>query len=284
MIFGSRYMRVLSIGALLLAMGVVSSPGSAATSSPAFIRGAAGRAHVLPPWSNPYGRSYGEWVAAWWQWAAGTPATHNPGLDPTGKDCAVGQKGPVWFLAGSFTSGQTVKRTECRIPAGTALFFPIANESWLSNPDLPGCAPADPWYGATPADRVRWALFERVILHNPRHIWAPNRRDRLSFSVDGWYVPGLHALYARSPVFRSDLPEDNIFDVLCGVPVRAFRSTHDVAWGYHVFLAPLPPGRHRLRWTADVVGGSNPGRSIGRIEQNVTYDLVVAPKLAVPAR
>ena len=86
MIYSIKYMRVLAIGALLLATSLAGPHGRAATSTPEVVHGPPGRAHVLPPWSNPYGRSYGEWIAAWWQWAVGTPARHNPGLDPTGKD------------------------------------------------------------------------------------------------------------------------------------------------------------------------------------------------------
>ena len=32
---------------------------------------------VLPPNSKPYGMSYGEWNAGWYQWAASMPLDHN---------------------------------------------------------------------------------------------------------------------------------------------------------------------------------------------------------------
>ncbi len=79
---------------------------------------------VLPLDSSPYGNTYGEWSARWWQWTLAIPAATNPNLDTTGENCAEGQSGQVWFLAGSF--GGTFERA-CPVPTGKALFFPILN-------------------------------------------------------------------------------------------------------------------------------------------------------------
>ena len=57
---------------------------------------------IMPPQSHAYGMSYGDWGAAWWQWALGQPAEVNPLLDPDGGFAGGGQAGPVWFLAGSW--------------------------------------------------------------------------------------------------------------------------------------------------------------------------------------
>src|SRR5215203_3217355 len=86
---------------------------------------------VLPPHAKPHGHSYGEWSAEWWQWALSLPVAVNPLTDDTGEDCAQGQDGKVWFLAGTFspdaaTTPDPVTRS-CTLPAGTAIFFPIVN-------------------------------------------------------------------------------------------------------------------------------------------------------------
>ena len=60
---------------------------------------------VLPLDSSPYGNTYGEWSAQWWQWLMSIPKATNPNFDTTGAHCAEGQAGPVWFLAGAFDSG-----------------------------------------------------------------------------------------------------------------------------------------------------------------------------------
>src|SRR5262245_23872896 len=78
---------------------------------------------VLPVNSSANGRSYGEWSAAWWQWALSIPTTVSPLLDASGVDCAQGQTGHVWFLAGVLNVSGQAERS-CTIPSGMALFLP----------------------------------------------------------------------------------------------------------------------------------------------------------------
>jgi len=49
--------------------------------------------------SKTYG---GQWTAKWWRWAYSIPKEINPAYDDTGKNCAQGQSGPVWFLTGAY--------------------------------------------------------------------------------------------------------------------------------------------------------------------------------------
>jgi hypothetical protein len=72
--------------------------------------------------SKPYNFTYGEWTARWWQWGYSIPKNINPAYDNTGKDCAQGQSGPVWFLAGTY--GHPVERV-CTVLVGKAILFPI---------------------------------------------------------------------------------------------------------------------------------------------------------------
>src|SRR6266487_5795577 len=85
---------------------------------------------VLPPNAHPFGKTYGEWNASWWQWLFSVPTSKNQAFETGAVDCSVGQSGNVWFLAGSFSSG-TITRS-CTIPAGKALFIPLLN-SWADN-------------------------------------------------------------------------------------------------------------------------------------------------------
>jgi hypothetical protein len=79
---------------------------------------------VFSPDSKPFNKTYSEWSAEWWQFVLSIPAADNPLLDNTGDLCAVGQHGPVWFLAGAF--GGTVERA-CTMPEGKAIFIPVIN-------------------------------------------------------------------------------------------------------------------------------------------------------------
>src|SRR5262249_55520548 len=108
------------IAILVLALGIMMP-----TTAPLVqAQGNQRNAGVLPPNSNPFGITYGEWSAAWWQWLLAIPAPVNPNLDLTGANCGQGQSGQVWFLAGNF--GGTSTRT-CTMPAGRALLVPILN-------------------------------------------------------------------------------------------------------------------------------------------------------------
>ncbi|MGH9975265.1 MAG: hypothetical protein ACRD8Z_05440, partial [Nitrososphaeraceae archaeon] len=58
--------------------------------------------------SEPFGRSYEDWTAKWWQWLLSIPNSENAAVDTTGEHCGVGQNGSVWFLAGT-TGGKNIR-------------------------------------------------------------------------------------------------------------------------------------------------------------------------------
>src|SRR5919201_6517858 len=68
---------------------------------------------LIQPDQTFAGKTYGEWSASWWQWAAPVPAESSPITDTTGTRCGVNQSGPVWFLAGT-TGGPSVTR-QCTV-------------------------------------------------------------------------------------------------------------------------------------------------------------------------
>src|SRR5690348_8446281 len=98
--------------------------------------------------SKPFGIPYPVWVGKWEQWLISVPQPVNPATDPTGKNCAQNQVGPVWFLAG--TTGGSAERT-CTIPAGKAILISVIGSECdyasypnvKSEPALVLCAQAD---------------------------------------------------------------------------------------------------------------------------------------------
>ncbi|MDX1935432.1 MAG: hypothetical protein SFU56_22760 [Capsulimonadales bacterium] len=82
------------------------------------------RPRVLPPGSIVEGKSLSKWADLWWKRIYETPAAINPLLDTTGQFGGVGQKGPVFFLYGTF--GGVVERT-VTVKGEKYLFFPIIN-------------------------------------------------------------------------------------------------------------------------------------------------------------
>ena len=115
-----RFITSIALGVTLSAIGAIAQTTNSQNSS----------VYVYPPGSKPYGLSYGEWGARWWQYVLSIPPKSNPILDgiqgkpPHGNHCAEGQSDPVWFLPGTF--GGTAFRT-CTVPLGRSLLFPIVN-------------------------------------------------------------------------------------------------------------------------------------------------------------
>jgi hypothetical protein len=192
---------------------------------------------ALPPGGEPYGQSYGEWAVDWWKWAIRAPTPVNPVADMTGEHCAVGQRGHVWFLAGSL-NGDTIVR-HCTIPAGRALFFPIVNIVWIGFPEDPPIT----------ADEIT-AIIDPMIAE----------ATGLEVLVNGVPVPDLARYLVTSPLFSAKAPADNIF----GYPGKVV-FTPCLDEGFYVMLTPLAPGSHTL-----VIRGTSPFGT-----QDVTYFLEV---------
>ena len=212
---------------------------------------------VLPPSSNSFGKTYGEWNASWWQWLFSVPASKNQELMNNAVDCTVGQSGNVWFLAGSFSSGTFTR--SCTIPAGKALFIPILN-SWADNVCNNGIPPNLP---PQTVEQLRDIAKNFVIPPANLHT-----------SIDGHSLTNLESYRAISPVFSYTLPPspDNVIDAVFGVSLPgpcwpSLTVTPAVADGFYIMLAPLTAGSHRINF-----GGSGPG---GGFALDVTYNLTV---------
>lgn len=204
---------------------------------------------IAPIQSRPSGKTYGQWAASWWQWAAQTPASINPILDKG--DCSVGQTGRVWFIGGTF-SGEAGKVTvrNCTIPVGTALFFPLINNGYFAFLNDP------------PETRTEEYLRAQVVCDAPTLLEA---------KIDGVPVKNPSQYLAESPLFDVQLPEDNVFGVDESVVPQLLLSP-SVDRGYYLFLQPLPPGNHTIKWKAKITC------PIGTFEQNNTYNIVVSPR------
>jgi hypothetical protein len=211
---------------------------------------AARPAPVFPPDSSPYGHTYSEWAASWWQWALTQPVETNPVLDETGVNCAQGQQGPVWFLAGSFGSAP-VKRT-CTVPADRAILIPVVNFAQFAFPLCDGTLPPDL---CDPAEKrtEEYLRMQAAFVADATHLRA---------SVDDVKVAKVASYYEQSTLFSLTLPADNLF----GLP-EGFVLGPCVDAGYYVMIAPLTPGKHKV-----AVSGALPGG----FSVDVKYDLTIA--------
>lgn len=198
---------------------------------------------ALPPGSGADGRTPEQLSIAWWQWAIASPPEINPVRDMTGRHCAVGQDGNVWFLAGGF--GTSKIRRSCTIPYGKYLFFPVVNMVYW---------PRKPNNGYT-CEQAQ----QSAALNNDNAL-------ELFVEIDG-------AAPAEDPrQYRVRTKE--CFDIYGHIPrklspYRAYPSASD---GYWLLLHPMPKGKHSLKF-----GGryNAPGQPNGRMVQDIEYDLLV---------
>jgi hypothetical protein len=203
---------------------------------------------IAPIHTKPAGQTYGRWAAEWWQWALGIPGAVNPLTDTTGVQCAQRQVDEVWFLVGS-TSPDPVVRT-CEVPAGKALFFPLINN----------------FYGASLNDppETRTEAFVRAA-------GSCTEPAQISVWIDDVTVPKPTRFFtgasgSQSPFFNVQLPPGNLFGVDETVVPELVLSP-SAEQGYYLFVRPLSPGPHTLRWIAS---GCTPGNA-----QDITYHLTV---------
>jgi hypothetical protein len=210
--------------------------------------GNSGNPQILPPQSSAHGKTYSEWVVAWWQWALSIPADRNPLTDTTGEFGIEGQGGSVWFLAGTF--GNSADRSYV-VPQGKTLFLPVFN--WVfgagafdCQPSVPGVTCDVPSLIATAAANTEAATV-------------------LEVSVDGESVQNVRDYRAASPgPFSINYPDNSV----TGLPAGNYFP--NVGDGYWLILAPFSPGAHTIQ-----VHVNAPATSNGPIEFTVIWRLTV---------
>ena len=199
---------------------------------------------MVPPNSNEFGNTYGEWSARWWQWLLSVPEDKNPNLDNTGANCAEAQTGQVWF----WNFGDHAYTRSCTIPAGKDLLItPLAGVFGelgpVGTPDGPSDCPGGP--NACDVQRIRALAAANV--DNPQ---------LLEVSVDDVRVQNVAQYRVTSPVFSAFLchqvvdftnpkPPPCVSDgAIADIP----QGMHGplVSDGYFVLLNPLSPGTHTI--------------------------------------
>jgi hypothetical protein len=198
---------------------------------------------VFSPDSRPYGLTYPQWTAKWWQWFISIPNDNNHPLnDATGASCAVGQAGPVWFLAGSAT-GHGVRT--CTVPHGKAILFPTINNE---------CSTAEDPSLKTESDLRNCAVSNASYFRN------------FEVTVDGVPLNNMEKYNVQSTLFNVIFPDHPIFTAHAG-------PSQSVSAGNWVFLSPLSPGTHEIHFKGASVDFT--GVATHNFAQDVTYNLLV---------
>jgi hypothetical protein len=233
--------RRIIILALMLTIGIFVYPELVVGDN---LYGSNAESLVYPPGSMPFGLTYGEWTAKWWQWALSTPSNEFPVEDLTGEKCSINQSGPIWFLAG--TPGGSAERS-CSIPAGKAVMFPIINVrcDYASDPaaktesDLRTCAKGD----------------QDLVTH-------------VEAAIDGVPITNLEQYRVQSPLFELQLVDDNPI----GLPPGKTEAISD---GWWIIMKPLSPGNHEVSFKGVLLDVTT--TSTTNFATDVLYHLTVNP-------
>jgi hypothetical protein len=229
---------------------------------------------VLPPWANAFGRSYSQWSAAQWQWTLEQPnvpqspaAVQNPGTasQPQGVNCALGQSGKVWFLAGTTPiQPYSVAYRSCKIPTGVRLLIPVI-DSWIDNLNCPGMP-----MGTLTADQL-----QQMVQQQTDNI----KVGSMSVTIDGRSVRGLAdsstAYRAAAHGFFYKLPGNSwLSPAFCSgdrFPAGTMPPRPGAyADGVYIMLAPLSPGTHHLNFA-----GAESGGPFAPASEDVSYTITV---------
>ncbi len=207
--------------------------------------------------SKPHGIPYEVWQTKFWQWLHAIPESLSPAKDMTGKNCALNQSGPVWYLPGTF--GDKAVRT-CTIPAGKSILISAINML---------------------ASSAEHGLRDEASLRT----LANEDQDRarcLEVKIDGKAVKNLKDYRADSPLFTLALARDNnlgkypedvkadgewisIESTATGEPVIKTKAVSDGHW---VMLEPLSPGEHTIEAQGCIL--EQPVTFVSDVEYNIT--------------
>jgi hypothetical protein len=215
---------------------------------------------VLPPSSLPYGLSYQEWSAKWWQWSLGQSTERMELVG--GPGICEGPASQVRFLAGAYGFGVTAETNHVTIFAGTPLFLTVLG--FVA--DNTAC-PTNNFTSLTGDQLAAEALSG----------WS-GAANLTTCTIDGVPVAGIadptNSVYnVVSPAFSyTTADRDNILSIVEGedcIPggLTIYPAVTD---GVYLMLSPLSPGRHTIHW----VGVAGP-LSSPIVDDDVTFDITV---------
>lgn len=166
---------------------------------------------LFPIESSPYGLTYSEWTARWWQWLLSIPRLKSPAFDQCGENANINQYDPnVFFLCQTIDGVKLMMSRNVVMKPRKSILMPIINWISILHDD-----------GETDEELIAIAKKRMDLV------------STLEIKIDGLTIKeGLEGYRARSPFFDVMLSEDNIFDLSSG-------SRRCVADGYWIFIKPL---------------------------------------------
>lgn len=193
--------------------------------------------------------TYKELSQQWWQWAMSIGASKNPIIDADGSFCSGQQPaGPVWFLAGTATVDEVVKRS-CTVPAGRSLFFPVIATMLTACKKDEDCeAQGHPTSTCDEEPQTDQWLTDTIKSYD-----FPSFVQEMEVKMDDKVIDKTSLLGHRveTGIFSIDGPTDpNEVLFPCTLGTR-----NAIADGYYVFIEGLAKGTHTVALSGKDVEG-----------------------------
>lgn len=193
-------------------------------------KGKGEKPRIFPPHSQPYGKSYGEWAAAFWQWSLALPLEGHPFL-PSAEDpffdFGANQAGKVWFW--SAPDGPLTRIVT--MPEDKALFLTIRDVETSSLETV-----NSGFHGDTVEEqRANTKFFADHIVD-------------VFCVIDGVPVKNLQAYRFATPQFEFTAPTPWIFGGPEPTDPNVGGTGTSVGEGYFLMVAPLPRGTHTIHY------------------------------------
>ena len=197
-----------------------------------------GQVQLYSESDKPYGKTYGAWTAMWWQWIYSVPMKINPLLDLIGKHWKTNQpSSKVWFLVGIFGEIQnTIPLRKIEMEYGKSILFPVLNCE-ANKKEFPNMTQND------------------IVKHVVDDINTVVKKD---CTINGNLASPI--LVASDPkIFSLRIAENNAFGL------NNTGLTQASAYGYWIFLKPLPRGKYDIRFEGSC--------EFGRLNSGANYKI-----------
>jgi hypothetical protein len=182
--------------------------------------------------ARPYGKDMATWAERASQWLYGQPVDRSPLFDPTGANCAVDQRGPVWYIAR--IAGPPVFSGErwCTIPHSKSLLLYIGA--------VVNTYPCPPEFGFEPAPGQ--SLYDFLAAGAKAGM---DLVDHLEVSLDGAPLNGvMDYRYVSDDLFS--ITGDPTLRVALD-PCITGSPQPAVVDGFFMMFKPLERGLHTIR-------------------------------------
>jgi hypothetical protein len=192
------------------------------------------------PEDRPFGHTYGQWTAKWWQWLLQIPRDKNPALDETGKNIELNQTNEsVSFLTGTFVNTIKPPHRKISLPAKKPILIPVINyqANFIEDPIFKD---------ESELEKHVVGDIDDIVLHE--------------VLVDGKRLDdGVFRVESEPTLFPVDIADDlphGVNGVDTGSIAGIGGVTQAIADGYWAFLKSLPPGEHKIDLFGSCTGGS----------------------------